>query len=173
MTRYGALAIFGAPVIVGVRTLAGPRPPTGVPPLTFVTANILGALVYVPYAVGIRYGVGSSLGDTVERLFTGRVDYIVLGLPRPGADHRRHPLPPRASRPLRHLEGADTLGKVLTTVHVFPGPASTGEADEAEPAAGVAVSVTVGRPIGRPDVAVQSTSPMSLVIQPGADASFS
>ena len=80
MTRYGALAIFGARFIVGVRALAGPLAgATGVRPLTFVTANILGALVYVPYAVGIGYGVGWSLGDTIERLFTGRVDYIILG----------------------------------------------------------------------------------------------
>jgi membrane protein DedA with SNARE-associated domain len=81
MTRYGALAIFAARFIVGVRTLAGPLAgATGVRPLTFVTANILGALVYVPYAVGIGYGVGWGLGDTIERLITGRVDYIILGL---------------------------------------------------------------------------------------------
>jgi membrane protein DedA with SNARE-associated domain len=81
MARYGALAIFGARFIVGLRTLAGPLAgATGVRPLTFVTANFLGALVYVPYAVGIGYGIGWSLGDVIARFFTGRVDHILLGL---------------------------------------------------------------------------------------------
>jgi membrane protein DedA with SNARE-associated domain len=81
MARYGALAIFAARFIVGLRTLAGPLAgATGVRPLTFVTANILGALVYVPYAVGIGYGIGWSLGDVIARFVTGRVDDILLGL---------------------------------------------------------------------------------------------
>ena len=81
MARYGALAIFGARFIVGLRTLAGPLAgATGVRPLTFVTANALGALVYVPYAVGVGYGIGWSLGDVIARFVTGRVDDILLGL---------------------------------------------------------------------------------------------
>jgi membrane protein DedA with SNARE-associated domain len=81
MARYGALAIFAARFIVGLRTLAGPLAgATGVRRLTFVTANILGALVYVPYAVGIGYGVGWSLGDVIARFVAGRVDDILLGL---------------------------------------------------------------------------------------------
>ena len=81
MTRYGALAIFAARFIVGLRTLAGPLAgASGVRPMTFVIANILGAIVYVPYAVGIGYGIGWSLGDTIERFLTGRVDHIILGL---------------------------------------------------------------------------------------------
>jgi membrane protein DedA with SNARE-associated domain len=81
MTRYGALAIFAARFIVGVRTLAGPLAgATGVRPLTFFTANILGALVYVPYAVAIGYGIGWSVGHVVERFFSGRVETIMLGL---------------------------------------------------------------------------------------------
>ena len=81
MARHGALAIFGARFIVGLRTLAGPLAgATGVRPLTFVTANILGALIYVPYAVAVGYGVGWSLGDVIARFVTGRVDDILLGL---------------------------------------------------------------------------------------------
>jgi membrane protein DedA with SNARE-associated domain len=81
MARYGALAIFAARFVPGIRTLAGPLAgATRVRPRTFVVANILGALVYVPYAVGIGYGIGWSFGDTIERLFTGRVDDIILGV---------------------------------------------------------------------------------------------
>ena len=81
MARYGALAIFGARFIVGLRSLAGPLAgATGVRPLTFVTANVLGALVYVPYAVGVGYGIGWSLGDVIARFVTRRVDDILLGL---------------------------------------------------------------------------------------------
>jgi len=81
MARYGALAIFGARFIVGLRTLAGPLAgATGMHAPTFVTANILGALVYVPYAVGVGYGIGWSLGDVIARFITGRIDDIFLGL---------------------------------------------------------------------------------------------
>jgi membrane-associated protein len=81
MTRYGALAIFAARFIVGVRTLAGPLAgATGVRPLTFVTANILGSLVYVPYAVAVGYGVGWSVGDVIARFLTRRTDTIILAL---------------------------------------------------------------------------------------------
>jgi membrane protein DedA with SNARE-associated domain len=85
MARYGALAIFAARFIVGLRTLAGPLAgATGVRPVTFMTANFLGALVYVPYAVGVGYGIGWSLGDAiarfVARFVSGRVDGLFLGL---------------------------------------------------------------------------------------------
>jgi membrane protein DedA with SNARE-associated domain len=81
MARYGALAIFAARFIVGLRTLAGPLAgATGVRPLTFVIANALGALVYVPYAVGVGYGIGWSFGDVIARFFTRRIDDILLGL---------------------------------------------------------------------------------------------
>ena len=81
MARYGALAIFAARFVVGVRTLAGPLAgATGMRPLTFAAANLLGALVYVPYAVAIGYGIGWSVGDVLTRVFTGRVDAIILGL---------------------------------------------------------------------------------------------
>ena len=78
MARRGAVSIFVARFVPGLRVLAGPLAgATGVPPLTFVISNVLGALVYVPYAVGLGYGIGWRFGDTIERLFTRRVDVIL------------------------------------------------------------------------------------------------
>ena len=78
MARRGAVAIFAARFVAGLRFLAGPLAgATGVPPLTFMIANTLGALVYVPYAVGLGYGIGWRFGDAIERLFTRRVDIIL------------------------------------------------------------------------------------------------
>jgi membrane protein DedA with SNARE-associated domain len=50
---------------------------TGMPPRTFVGANTLGALVYVPYAVGLRYSVSYRAGHLIER-FLGRAEPIVV-----------------------------------------------------------------------------------------------
>jgi len=85
MARYGPLSIFGARFIPGLRTLSGPLAgATGVRPVTFVIANFLGALLYVPYAVAIGYGIGWSLGDAIARFVahfvSGRIDVILLGL---------------------------------------------------------------------------------------------
>jgi membrane protein DedA with SNARE-associated domain len=81
MVRRGAFAIFAARFVAGLRFLAGPLAgATGVPPPTFMIANALGALVYVPYAVGLGYGVGWRFGDAIERLFTRRVDHVILGV---------------------------------------------------------------------------------------------
>jgi len=109
MARYGGLAIFAARFILGLRTLAGPLAgATGMRPLTFVTANVLGALVYVPYAVLIGFGIGWSLGDVIARFVTGRIDDILLGLLilalaigaiRYLRERRATPLPPPDSRP--------------------------------------------------------------------------
>jgi len=58
MSRYGAFAVFLARFVVGSRFLAGLAGVGGLPPLSFAIANLLGALLYVPYAVGIGYGIG-------------------------------------------------------------------------------------------------------------------
>jgi membrane protein DedA with SNARE-associated domain len=49
-------------------------------PSVFVTANLLGAAVYVPYAVGIGFGLGYGVGQYAEGLrhVFGRVEYVVL-----------------------------------------------------------------------------------------------
>ena len=79
MASYGALAIFAARFIVGLRTLAGPLAgATGMRRSHFLIANLLGALVYVPYAVGVGYGIGWSFGDAIARLFTPRTEHIIL-----------------------------------------------------------------------------------------------
>jgi len=48
-------------------------------PGTFAVANLLGALFYVPYAVGIGYGISYGLGDAIQRL-SGHAQSIMLGL---------------------------------------------------------------------------------------------
>jgi len=81
VNRYGAFGVFAARFIPGLRFMAGPLAGAahlGV--VRFVAANLLGAAVYVPYAVGIGYAVGYGLGDYVERLrhVVGRVEHVVL-----------------------------------------------------------------------------------------------
>jgi membrane protein DedA with SNARE-associated domain len=77
--RHGAWAVFAARFVTGFRFLAGPAAGAmGVPPLTFAAANVLGALLYVPYAVGLGYALGYGLGERIERLI-GRIEWILLG----------------------------------------------------------------------------------------------
>jgi membrane-associated protein len=83
MARYGPLGVFVARFLPGLRFMAGPLAGMlGMPPPLFVAANLLGALVYVPAAVGVGYAVGYGLGDYVERvrLVIGRVEHVVLGV---------------------------------------------------------------------------------------------
>jgi membrane protein DedA with SNARE-associated domain len=46
----------------------------------FITANVLGAVVYVPVIVAAGYGVGYGAGPQVERVLRtlGPVEYVVL-----------------------------------------------------------------------------------------------
>ena len=48
----------------------------------FFTANVLGALVYVPTVVGAGYAIGYGLGEYVERLqkFVGQVERVILAV---------------------------------------------------------------------------------------------
>lgn len=81
VARYGPLGVFAARFIAGLRFLAGPLAGAmGLRPLSFVVANVLGAVVYVPLAVGAGYAVGYGLGGYVARLerVMGRVKHIVL-----------------------------------------------------------------------------------------------
>ncbi len=78
--RYGAWAVFGARFVPGLRFLAGPLAgATGLRPPAFAMANVLGALLFVPYAVGIGYAIGYGFGDHLERLI-GRVEHIVVAV---------------------------------------------------------------------------------------------
>ena len=79
--RYGMLAVFVARFVAGLRFMAGPLAgTTGLSPLRFFIANLLGALVYVPVAVGVGYAVGYGLGDRIEglRRFTGGAEHLLL-----------------------------------------------------------------------------------------------
>jgi membrane protein DedA with SNARE-associated domain len=78
VSRYGAWAVFGARFVAGLRFLAGPLAgATGLRPPAFAIANVLGALLFVPYAVGLGYAIGYGFGDDLERLI-GRVEHIVV-----------------------------------------------------------------------------------------------
>jgi membrane protein DedA with SNARE-associated domain len=63
------LAVFVARFVAGLRFMAGPLAgSTGLTPMRFFVANLLGAAVYVPVAVGAGYAVGYGLGDQIDRL---------------------------------------------------------------------------------------------------------
>ncbi len=79
--RYGSLGVFSARFVAGLRFMAGPRAGAmslGIPP--FVIANVLGALAFVPLAVGAGYAIGYGFGDSVERMRRpiGKVESDVL-----------------------------------------------------------------------------------------------
>lgn len=80
--RYGLLAVFVARFITGLRFAAGPLAGAlGLRVRTFVIGNVLGALVFVPVAVGAGYAIGLGFGDYVERgrRILGEAEYILLG----------------------------------------------------------------------------------------------
>lgn len=67
--RYGALAVGAARFVGGTRFLAGPLAgAVGLPFRRFVAGNILGAVLFVPYAVGLGYAIGYGLGPLLGRL---------------------------------------------------------------------------------------------------------
>ncbi len=81
VTRYGPLGVFIARFIPGLRTMAGPLAgAAGVRVVPFVVANLVGAAIYVPYAVGVGYAIGYGLSSYVERFrrVVGRVEHAVL-----------------------------------------------------------------------------------------------
>ena len=81
VARYGAFAVFVARFIAGLRVLAGPLAGAmGLPFGRFFLANLCGALLFVPYAVGIGYAIAYGLGSHVERLHRlfGGIEHVVL-----------------------------------------------------------------------------------------------
>ena len=81
VTRYGAFGVFAARFIAGLRFLAGPMAGSaGLPPLAFVAANALGAVVYVPTMVAAGYGVAYGLDEYLKEFerVVGRVEHVVL-----------------------------------------------------------------------------------------------
>ncbi len=80
--RWGAPAVFIARFVPGLRVWAGPiAGAAGMPFPSFVIANALGAVVYVPLAVGAGYALGLGLGERLERLraIVGELEYWALG----------------------------------------------------------------------------------------------
>jgi len=66
VTRYGALAVGAARFVGGFRFLAGPLAgAVGLVFRSFFLGNLLGAVLFVPYAVGIGYMIGYGLGPFV------------------------------------------------------------------------------------------------------------
>ena len=83
VTRYGAWAVLVGRFVAGLRFLAGPLAgAAGMPPATFLIANVLGALLFVPYAVGLGYAIGYGFGAYVEQIEQMRtvLGYGALGV---------------------------------------------------------------------------------------------
>lgn len=82
--RYGMLAVFAARFVAGLRFMAGPLAgSTGLSPLRFFVANLLGAALYVPVAIGAGYAVGYGVGDRIDRirdLAGDAEDLLIVGL---------------------------------------------------------------------------------------------
>jgi membrane-associated protein len=81
IARRGPFAVFVARFIPGIRFMAGPLAGgLGMRFTPFVAANVLGAIVYVPVAVGAGYAIGYGLGDYVEHLqrVVGRVERLIV-----------------------------------------------------------------------------------------------
>lgn len=81
VSRYGALAVCVARFVGGFRFLAGPLAgAVGLPFRSFLRGNSLGAVLFVPYAVGIGYAIGYGLGPYVPYVqhALGGIGYVVL-----------------------------------------------------------------------------------------------
>jgi membrane protein DedA with SNARE-associated domain len=86
--RYGSYGVFVARFIPGLRFMAGPvAGSTGLPFAQFLTANVLGGLIYVPLSVGAGYFLGQSLGDVLRQFerMAGKPEYLALMLVLIGA----------------------------------------------------------------------------------------
>jgi len=81
MQQYGALSVFTARFLPGFRFAAGPLAGAlGMTYRSFLSANLLGAIVYIPIAVGVGYGIGLGFGAYIERLARtiGKIEHLVL-----------------------------------------------------------------------------------------------
>jgi len=79
--RYGWYGVFVARFIPGLRFMAGPvAGSAGLPFPRFLSANLLGGLVYVPISVGAGYFLGQSLGEVLRQIerMVGRSEHLAL-----------------------------------------------------------------------------------------------
>src|SRR5207247_9461111 len=64
-----SLAVCIARFVGGFRFLAGPLAgAVGLPFRSFLRGNLLGAVLFVPYAVGIGYAIGYGLGPYIAHV---------------------------------------------------------------------------------------------------------
>jgi membrane-associated protein len=81
LLKHGAPAIFVARFVPGLRFAAGPVAGiSGVPAVTFVIANVLGAMCYVPVVICVGYAIGRGVGPRLERARAAglAVEHLVL-----------------------------------------------------------------------------------------------
>ncbi len=79
--RYGPFGVFIARFVTGLRFMAGPLAGSmGLQPRSFLIANVLGAVCYVPIMVGAGYAVGYGLGRYVRGFARGasKVEQLLL-----------------------------------------------------------------------------------------------
>jgi membrane-associated protein len=77
--RHGAAGVFAARFLPGIRVLAGPLAgAAGLPAARFAVANLLGALCYVPLAIGVGYALAYGLGPWLQRAehAMGKVEHV-------------------------------------------------------------------------------------------------
>jgi len=76
--QYGALAVCIARFVGGFRFLAGPLAgAVGLPIRSFLFGNVLGAILFVPYAVGIGLAFGHGVGP-----YLARIQHVLEGIGR-------------------------------------------------------------------------------------------
>src|SRR5262249_29626084 len=69
VARYGVIAVVVARFVTGLRFLGGPLAgAAGLRAIPFTLANLLGATLFVPYAVGLGYGIGSGVAEYATRV---------------------------------------------------------------------------------------------------------
>jgi membrane-associated protein len=81
VAQYGGVGVFSARFLTGLRFMAGPLAgSTGLRPLTFLAANALGALIYVPAMVAAGYGAAYGFGVYLTRFgrVVGRAERMIL-----------------------------------------------------------------------------------------------
>ena len=83
VARYGVFTVVVARFVAGLRMLGGPLAGAGgVRPVPFIVANVVGALLFVPYALGLGYLLGHGIGAV--RSYLGpragdSVTWLVIG----------------------------------------------------------------------------------------------
>src|SRR5262249_9624206 len=69
VARYGVIAVVVARFVTGLRFLGGPLAgPTRLRAIPFTLANLLGATLFVPYAVGLGCGIGFGVAEYATRV---------------------------------------------------------------------------------------------------------